>query len=178
MQSSQTVDPVTGLSNAETAENLIIDKIERCKTGSTIMLALVSLENYQLIKENYGRSGTEEALVKTANALTEFYGEENIVGKTSENEFIIFADFTEYDLFAVHNKIKSSLKELEITLADVCLDNNRGAVKYSVGAAIYPDNSSDYDELYDFAKQAQEHDRNNKFKSHFALYQKNGKGNK
>lgn len=173
----ESIDKLTGLSNAETAENLIADKIERCVTGSTIMLAIIRVSNYTLIKENYGEAGANEALLKTADALQEFYDGENIVGKISENEFIVFSDFTQYDLFVVHNNIKTNLSELEDKLSQIVLDDDRGDVKYNIGAAVYPDNSDDYDELYDLAKEAlarsMESDR-----GHYAMFsdKEDGKG--
>lgn len=148
------IDELTGLSNAENAENLIADKIETCITGSTIMLALVSIKNYKLINDNYGISAVNEALIKTSRLLSDIYGENNIVGKTGENEFAIFADFTEYDLFKAHNNLKNNLELLENRLSGCELDNNRGMIKYGIGAAIYPDCGFDYDELYEIAKSA------------------------
>ena len=167
----ETVDGLTGLCNAETAENLIAEKIETCITGSTIMLALVCIKNFDLIEENYGITGKNEALLTVSALLKDFYGEKNIVGKTGENEFEVFADFTEYDLFKAHDKLKNSLKALDERLSECQLSSGRGYIKCCVGAAVYPDSSSDYDELYECAKtslQKSVADREGKFVLHTA----------
>lgn len=153
-QRPDSIDKLTGLCNAETVENQIAEKIEKCITGSTILLGLVSISNYGLIKGNYGKEGSDEALLKTAETLKKLYGEKNIVGKTGENEFVIFADFTEYDLFKAYDNLKANLAVLENTLKECELDNNRGVLKYAIGASVYPMSSNDYDELYDCAKTA------------------------
>ncbi len=157
--SPETVDKLTGLHSSEAVENLIADKIETCISGSTIMLALVSIENYRLINENYGRAGINEALLTVSHTLTEMFGDDdskNIVGKTDKNEFVIFADFTEYDLFKAHDKLKESLRSLDGKLKQCALSSDRGMIKCAVGAAVYPDSSTDYDELYDYAHEALE----------------------
>lgn len=162
--SSESVDRLTGLHSSETVENLIADKIETCISGSTIMLALVSIENYRLINENYGRAGINEALLTVSQTLTEMFGDEdsgNIVGKIDTNEFVIFADFTEYDLFKAHDRLKESLHALDVKLKQCELSSDRGLIKCAVGAAIYPDSSTDYDELYEYAHSALEESWNN-----------------
>ena len=142
-------DELTGLLNPEATENKIADKIETCITGSTIMLALVSISNYNLILENYDEKIAEEAVLKVKNVLMDIYGENDIIGRIGKNEFAIFADFTEFDLFKAHGRLKENLNILEKNLAECELDNNRGMIKTAVGAVIYPDTSSDYDELYE-----------------------------
>ena len=166
------IDNITGLSNAETVENLIEDKIEICTTGSTLLLVLIAIDNYNIIKENYGEEGITDALTKTKKALEDFYIEDTILGKVGENAFIAFADFTQYDLFAAHSNIKTNLSELENALSDISLDNDRGRIKYSVGAAIYPDHSTDYDELYECANQALKECRSNE-RGHYVLFNQN-----
>lgn len=161
-------DGLTGLYTAEVAENLIADKIETCISGSTILLALVKINNLDLISENYGTAGVSEALLKVSGILTGFYAEDpdagNVVGRAGKNEFVVFADFTEYDLFKAHDKLKESLKEISRRLEECELDSGRGMVKCSIGAAVYPDISTDYDELYESAgealKEAEENDGN------------------
>lgn len=147
-------DVLTGLLNAEATENEIADKIETCITGSTIMFALISISNYSLIVDNYGEQTANEAIIKVKNVLTDMYGENNIIGRMDKNQFAVFADFTEYDLFKAHNNIKENLNILEKNMAKCELDNNRGVIKTAVGAVIYPDNSDDYDELYAQALEA------------------------
>lgn len=157
--SPETVDKLTGLHSSEAVENLIADKIETCISGSTIMLALVSIENYRLINESYGRAGINEALLTVSHKLTEMFGDDNsknIVGRTDKNEFVIFADFTEYDLFKAHDRLKESLRALDEKLKQCELSSDRGMIKCAVGAAIYPDSSTDYDELYEYAHEALE----------------------
>lgn len=152
------IDALTGLNNAEAAENLIADKIETCISGSTIMLALVRIINLKDIEEKYGRSAYNGSIIKTYRALATYFGTDaedskNIIGRTGENEFVVFADFTEYDLFKAHDKLRASLEELALILKTVHIQIDDD-IRIYVGAATYPDSSNDYDELYDMASEA------------------------
>ena len=152
--SADTIDRLTGLIRNEALENVIIGKLDKCINGSTMVLLLVRIKNYDLISENYGESTVDEALVKVAGVLREFYGKNNTVGKTGENEFAVLADFTDFNLFKAHERMRSNVRQLEEELDKLELENERDMIRCAVGAAVYPDDSDDYDTLYDNAKQA------------------------
>ncbi len=152
--SANNVDRLTGLIMNEALENVIIGKIDSCINGTTMVLMLVSIKNYELISENYGESAVEEALVKVSSVLREFYGKSNTVGKTGENEFAVLADFTDFNLFKAHERMKANTRQLEQELDKLELENERGMIRCAIGAAIYPDDSEDYDTLYEYAKTA------------------------
>ena len=154
--SADTIDRLTGLIMNEALENVIIGKIDRCINGSTMVLMLIKVKNYELISENYGESTVDEAMVKVSGVLREFYGKSNTIGKTGENEFAVLADFTDFNLFKAHERMRSNIRQLEEELDKLELENERGMIRCAVGAAIYPDDSDDYDTLYDNAKEALE----------------------
>ncbi|WP_028505003.1 diguanylate cyclase [Ruminococcus sp. FC2018] len=154
--STESIDKLTGLIMNEALENVIVEKIDRCINGTTMVLMLVSIKNYDLINENYGENAVDEALVKVSGVLREFYGKKNTVGKTGENEFAVLADFTDFDLFKAHDRIKDNARQLEGELDKLELENERGIIMCAVGAAIYPDDNDDYDVLYEQAKTALE----------------------
>ena len=93
-------------------------------------------------------------MVKVSGVLREFYGKNNTVGKTGENEFAVLADFTDFNLFKAHDRMKANIRQLEEELDKLELENERGMIRCAIGAAIYPDDSDDYDVLYENAKAA------------------------
>lgn len=152
--SSNNIDRLTGLIMNEALENVIVGKIDSCINGTTMVLLLVRIKNYDLISENYGESAVDEAMVKVSGVLREFYGKNNTVGKTGENEFAVLADFTDFNLFKAHDRMKANIRQLEEELDKLELENERGMIRCAIGAAIYPDDSDDYDVLYENAKAA------------------------
>lgn len=154
--STDTMDRLTGLIMNEALENVIIGKMDSCINGSTMVLLLVKIKNYELISENYGETAVDEALIKVSSVLREFYGKSSTVGKTGENEFAVLADFTDFNLFKAHERMKANIRQLEEELDKLELENERGMIRCALGAAVYPEDSEDYDELYDNAKTALE----------------------
>lgn len=148
------LDGATGLYTAEYTENAIMDKIETCITGSTIALIIVRITNLGLIRLNYGAAAVGEAQRKVSETVCSAFKGEDIFGLLEEGEFVIFADFTDYDLFKAHDDMKESLRALSAQLGECSLDNDRGYIRTAVGASVYPDSSSDYDELLEYAEKA------------------------
>ena len=150
------IDRLTGLIMNEALENVIVGKIDSCINGTTMVLLLVRIKNFDLISENYGESAVDEAMLKVSSVLRELYGKNNTVGKTGENEFAVLADFTDFNLFKAHDRMKANIRRLEEELDKLELENERGMIRCAIGASVYPDDSEDYDILYENAKTALE----------------------
>ena len=168
-------DMLTGITNAEEAENLVADRLETCVSGSTFMLALVRITNLGEMEKRYGRSGYNGAIIKTYRGLAEFFGTDdpsskNIVGRTGEGEFLVMADYTQYDLFKANDTLRESLVQLSEALNSITLANE-GDMHICIGAAIYPHSSTDYDDLYSMAEKAMNEAISDDEKS-YAIYKK------
>ncbi len=168
-----TVDPATGLHNAEYTENVILDKIETSLTGSTFVLMIVKITNLDIIEETYGEEIAEEAIVKIAQAIDALFGTEHTVGIMRKNEFAVFADFTDINLMKAYDDIRSSVSGLAMRLRRCELEAGRGEIKTSVGAAVYPDSTSDYDELLELAEEAASECASDRNKD-YVIYKKKG----
>ena len=152
------VDMLTGITNAEEAENTIADRLDTCPAGSMYMVALVKIVNMAELGKRYGRSGYNGAIIKTYRGLAEFFGtddptSENLVGRIGEGMFIVMANFTQYDLFKANDALRDGIVALSEHLNSITLAHD-GDMNICIGAAVYPHSSTDYDELYDMAEKA------------------------
>ena len=169
------VDMLTGITNEEEAENLAADRLETCISGSTLMLALVKIINLNDIAHKYGRAGYNGAIIKTFRGLAGFFGTDdpdckNILGRAGEGKFLIMADYTQYDLFKANDNLKEGLVQLSERLNSIYIDTP-GDINICIGAAVYPHNSTDYDELFEMAEKALEEALKDDEKT-YALYRK------
>ena len=169
------VDMLTGITNAEEAENVAADKLETCVSGSTFMLALVRITNLNEMEAKYGRSGYNGAIIKTYRGLAEFFGTDapdskNILGRMGDGEFLVMADYTQYDLFKANDALKEGLIELSEAMNSVKLAQE-GDTHICIGAAVYPHNSTDYDDLYSMAEKAL-NEAINDDERNYAIYRK------
>ncbi|MBQ8965075.1 MAG: diguanylate cyclase [Ruminococcus sp.] len=169
------VDMLTGITNAEEAENIVADRLETCVSGSTFMLAVVKIINMAELEKRYGRAGYNGSIIKTYRGLAEYFGTDdpespNVLGRTGEGEFIVMADYTQYDLFKANDALRAGLVQLSEAMNCITLANE-GDMHICIGAAVYPHNSTDYDELYEMAEKALE-DAINDDERCYAIYRK------
>ena len=167
------VDPLTGLHNADYTELVILDKIETSLTGSTFVLMIVRIDNLDLINETYGEDIADEAVAKTAQAVDDLFGAEQTVGIMRRDEFAVFADFTDINLMKAYDDIRSSVSGLAHRLSRCELEGGRGEIRTSVGAAVYPDCTTDYDELLQLAEDAATECREDRHRD-CVIYKKKG----
>ena len=167
------IDPATGLHIAEYTENVILDKIETSLTGSTFVLMIIKINNLDIINKTYGEDVGEEAVVKVAQAIDDLFGAEQTVGIMRRNEFAVFADFTDINLMKAYDDIRSSLSGLALRLRRCELEAGRGEINTSVGAALYPDCTTDYDELIELAEEAAAECEADRHKD-YVIYKKKG----
>lgn len=169
------VDMLTGIINAEEAENIIADKLETCVSGATMMIAIARITNLEEVHRKYRTSGYNGAIIKTYRGLASFLGTDspdskNILGRTGDGEFLIMADYTQYDLFKANDALRAGLIEMSEAVNSVYLAQEDD-IHICIGAAVYPNNSTDYDELYSMAEKALQEAINDNEKS-YAIYKK------
>ena len=80
------------------------------------------------------------------------------------------ADYTQYDLFKANDALRAGLVQLSEAMNCITLANE-GDMHICIGAAVYPHNSTDYDELYEMAEKALE-DAINDDERCYAIYRK------
>lgn len=144
------LDELTGLADPENFENQVADLIEESMAGSVISLILINISNLGLIKENYGRTVSDEALLKVRDVICDFYKDYDhnaVIGTTIGADFGIFVDFTKFDLFKAHDNMKNNIDELKKRLEDLSLDNDRGFIKTDICYTVYPDDGEDSETL-------------------------------
>ena len=89
------------------------------------------------------------------------------------DEFAVFADFTDINLMKAYDDIRSSVSGLAHRLSRCELVGDRGEIKTSVGAAVYPDCTTDFDELLQLAEDAATECREDRHRD-CVIYKKKG----
>lgn len=155
MRSSDYIDPVTGLFNGLGVEEEISDRIETCLMGSTYAFVLVKIKDFELINKRLGSDYTDDALKKLSDLLTASFRTKDIIGINEESEFVIFADFSDFDLFKAHNLLKERCNDVCAQFKDFYIGEEHDQKLYmSMGVCVYPDNGKTFDELYESASKA------------------------
>lgn len=103
------LDPLTKLIN----KNNFKDFIDFLISDNTppFTLGLIDLDNFHFIVDNYGTNVGDDIVIEIANELSDFIGDNGVVGRVGGDEFVfIYFDLVEYD--EIHNMLDELYKKV------------------------------------------------------------------
>lgn len=142
-------DFLTGVLNKMTIKKYCEDKIAEAP-NYMLCMCIVDVDNFKDVNDNFGHMFGDEVLSKVANIITNYVGQTGKVGRIGGDEFFIFFESIKNldELRGVLRAIRSSV-QMEY---DGKLNNVN--VTLSIGASIYPEYGTTYDELFKIADKA------------------------
>ncbi len=149
------IDEVTGLYNSMGIDEQISERIETSLMGSTYAFALIKIDDFDEIGSHLGTEFVNDTLNELAKQITCAFKTTDILGINEKHEFIIFADFSDFDLFKAHNMLKDRCNSVCNSFKNFCVGDDKSVkINISMGVCVYPDNGKCFDELYENAKTA------------------------
>ena len=138
------LDSLTGV----IARGFIIDYAKvLIKEDKPFAMCIVDIDNFKLFNDNYGHQVGDEVLKTVAKDLAECVGSRGLVGRYGGDEFLIlFLDGHGYD--ETHAFVKTLYGPGKAIRRTVCLDKIHPFLTATTGAASYPDDAKNYDELF------------------------------
>lgn len=141
-------DLLTNCYNRETSLAIIRNIVENKTEDTLSALIVIDIDRFRDINDSYGHEVGDELLKQTAQMLKSQVRATDILGRIGDDEFIIFLR----DCSTVSQII--SKVEGFIDKAHQLNAKGYNQVTLSIGVAMHPANSRDYDELYDMADKA------------------------
>lgn len=139
-------DLLTGAYNRATMETFVSAYIESCDEIAGFIV--IDLNHFKSINDTLGHLYGDQVLIKVAQQLELYFGNNDIVARLGGDEFAIFCPNL---LHASEIHIKS---ELALTvLEEIKIDTPLKHLSASVGYSVYPD-CVGYNELYESSDQA------------------------
>ncbi|WP_448583505.1 GGDEF domain-containing protein [Thermocrinis sp.] len=130
VEAEANIDPLTNLFNKRSIERSLQEFYSLCKKSQTsFSLAIIDLDNFKQINDNYGHHVGDLVLAKVARILRTSMRAKDIIGRWGGDEFIAIMPNTglEKAKFAVQ-RLKSNLEKMEIIA-----EGKRFKVSVSVG---------------------------------------------
>ena len=108
-------------------------------------LALIDIDNFKNINDNYGHSSGDNVIIFLANKIKEVYGSRGVVGRFGGDEFVIvIKDIVEYDA------LWSLCREVTQVIDGIVLPNLPTVyLTCTLGVSRFPNDAITYDELFE-----------------------------
>lgn len=139
------LDPLTGVLSRQTFVNYVQDLI---KNNTPFCLALIDLDNFKQINDNYGHQIGDELLKAVSNDLSEFIGSDGIVGRFGGDEFV-YVHLKDIDYSSNHQFLSEMYAK--VFRKNVHLSNCNPFITGTTGTCSFPIDAQTYDGLFSFA---------------------------
>lgn len=163
-------DPHTGLYNKAATERLINDILKQSKPGENRhALLMIDIDNFKSINDTLGHAVGDQAIVTVAELLRKRFRTTDICGRVGGDEYIVLLrdvpgeKWLEIQLQALVAGLRIELKQ----------DGKSCVMTVSIGAAIYAEAGSNFDELYRHADAALYTSKQNG-RNQFTIYYSSG----
>jgi len=144
------LDPLTGIISRayilDYAKSLIFNR-------TSFTFALIDLDNFKYINDTYGHHTGDVVLMDVSRALTEYTGDAGLLGRFGGDELVLIniknTSKEDNEAFFGDMYEKHSVFRRNIQTGDY-----NPFITGTVGCAVYPDDASDYEELFNLADKA------------------------
>jgi len=151
-------DSLTGLAN----RNLLLDRLRHAlkqadRSRTRLAVLFMDLNNFKHINDKYGHEAGDKLLQSASERLLACTRLGDTLARRSGDEFILILE-------NIHNKEKAMMVVEKIKAAfekSFYLNENQIHAGISIGVAIYPDNASSEEELFELADKQMYQDKRN-----------------
>lgn len=159
-------DPLTGLFNRSALEQNVTKFLQ--KMDGQAAFILIDVDNFKSINDHFGHAYGDELLRQTAMILKNQFRNSDYIGRLGGDEFVVFIPNPISQEMLLH-RIQLLVEEMNQTYID---DQAICSISGSIGIAIFPENGSDFDELYQNADKAM-YESKKAGKGMFTVYKEN-----
>lgn len=138
-------DPLTGLPNRQKFKARLEEKVENSrKSGEPVAVVFVDMDNFKLVNDSYGHSVGDEVLTAVAQRIVDSHGGAHNTIRFGGDEFVLIVDGPS----ASKTELKQFLSHLRDRIIEtIHLSDLKLNVTCSIGAAVYPFDGEDAEEL-------------------------------
>ena len=137
------IDEMTGLLNKQAITDRAIALTQRYPK-KTFYFCLMDIDYFKSVNDLFGHMTGDEVIIDVAHILRDIVGENGVVGRIGGDEFMMVLENV-----SDRQKARELLAKIRETV-EAKYKGFRGSLDITVsfGAALYPDNAEDYDELF------------------------------
>ena len=110
-------------------------------------MAMVDLDNFKSINDNYGHRTGDAMLSNVANSLTRYVGKQGVVGRYGGDEFLMVV-FGKTDYDSMHAFLDAMYFDGDVFRRDRLINGRTIYSTATIGCAIYPKDADSFDGLF------------------------------
>ena len=138
------IDSLTGLVSRKYMIEFVNDLIKR---KITFRMAILDLDYFKKINDDYGHSTGDYILENFGNDLINYIGEKGLAGRIGGDEFLfIIFDLNNYE--NIHKFFFDMFHNERVFRKHYYINGNDIYLTGTIGCATYPDNAKTFDELF------------------------------
>ncbi len=121
--------------------------------GTPFTLAMIDLDNFKDINDNYGHKTGDGVLAYVGEKARSFFGTDGIVGRFGGDEFLaVYLKSNDYQ--DIHDLFGRIYGEDGVLRRDVTVNGVTLFITATLGSASFPENAQDYDTLFSLIDKA------------------------
>lgn len=145
-------DVLTGFPNrASLQRTLQQDPATLCKDGEKLLIMSVDIRRFKAINDIHGQNIGDRLLAEVSDQMAEVAGPRTIVGRLAGDEFVIISPVDPESAFDVAQNITHLMDGQHI------IEGHRLTIQMMIGAALWPDDGKNGQELFKRADMARRH---------------------
>ena len=143
-------DALTGLLNKGAAEELIAMMLKNyCKKDSQSALIMIDADRFKEVNDNFGHIAGDRVLATIGRIINNFFKGRDVAGRVGGDEFMVFIRDIDSPQVAA-----ALVNQIQNEVANAFSGDLKGCVTLSVGISMFPENGTDFEELYRCADKA------------------------
>ncbi|HEU0074452.1 MAG TPA: sensor domain-containing diguanylate cyclase [Dehalococcoidia bacterium] len=145
-------DPLTGLPNRRQLSEDIANHFDKLNGGGTAAVAMVDVDNFKAVNDEFGHRVGDISLQKIASVLRTAMRDGDLIYRYGGEEFVaIFRTATGHDALVAAERLRAAVVNTPITGDQL---ETVSPVTISVGLALMPDHGTDINDLIEKADRA------------------------
>ena len=140
---SYLLDPLTGVVTRQVFIDFVHNLISQ---NIPFTLAMLDLDNFKQINDNYGHQTGDEVLRGVASDLSKYLGSNGIVGRFGGDEFV-YVDLVNIDYDSNHNFLSGMYNNFCVLRKNLKLSNCNPFITGTIGACTFPKDAKTYEDL-------------------------------
>lgn len=164
-----TRDALTGLYNREYFEHTVQTQLEQ-KTYSGTAVMFIDVDDFKRVNDTFGHMFGDNVLCYVAKQILNVFRHTDVVARYGGDEFVVFAPSIQREI--LQDRLQRLCAAFKFPYRGEAVEYK---VSVTIGAAISPDDGTDYDTLLDHADCAL-YEAKSRGKDQFVLYESYMKG--